>query len=56
MQELTDVSRFQANENAVGPDDILVELFKVDINDDSALQQSLSAFGGSERFHNNEKV
>lgn len=56
MQELMDVSRFQANGNAVGLDEILVELSKLAINGDSALQQSLSAFGGGERFHNNGKV
>ena len=41
MQELTDAIRFLANEKAVGPDGVLVELFKIALNGDPALRQTL---------------
>ena len=41
MQELTDAIRSLANGNAVGPDGVSVELFKVTLNGDPALRRRL---------------
>ena len=41
MQELIDAIRSLANEKAVGPDGIPVELFKIALNDNPALRQRL---------------
>ena len=41
MQELIDAIRCLANGKAVGPDGILVELFKVTLNGDPPLRQGL---------------
>ena len=39
MQELTDAIRSLANEKAVGPDGVSVELFKITLNGDPALRR-----------------
>ena len=41
MQELTNAIRSLANEKAVGPDEVPVELFKITLNGDSALRRRL---------------
>ena len=41
MQKLTHAIRFLANEKTVGPDGVLVELFKIALNCDPALRQRL---------------
>ena len=41
MQELTDAIRSLANEKAVGPDGVSVELFKITLNGDPALRRRL---------------
>ena len=41
MQELTDAIRSLANDKAVGPDGVSVELFKITLNDDPALRRRL---------------
>ena len=41
MQELTDAIRSLANGNAVGPDGVSVELFKITLNGDPALRRRL---------------
>ena len=41
MQELTDAIRSLANGNAVGPDGVSVELFKITLNGDHALRRRL---------------
>ena len=41
MHELIDVIRSLENRKAVGPDGIPVELFKIALNGDPALQQTL---------------
>ena len=41
MQELTDSNRSLANGNAVGPDGMSVELFKITLNGDSILRRIL---------------
>ena len=41
IQELTDVIRSLANEKAVGPDVVSVELFKITLNGDLALRRRL---------------
>ena len=41
MQELTDVIRSLANGKAVGPDGVIVELFKITLNGDPALRRRL---------------
>ena len=43
IQELTCAIRSLANEKAVGPDVVSVELFKITLNDDPALRQRLLA-------------
>ena len=41
MQGLTDAIRSLANKKAVGSDGVSIELFKITLNDDSALHQTL---------------
>ena len=41
MQELTDAIRSLANGEAVGPDEVPVELFKIALNGNPALRQRL---------------
>ena len=41
MQGLTNAIRSLANEKAVGPDGVSIELFKITLKDDPALRQRL---------------
>ena len=41
MQELTDAIRSLANGNAVGPEGVSVELFKITLNGDPALRRRM---------------
>ena len=61
MHELTDVIYSLANGKAVGPDGILIELFKIALNGDPALRQRLldivvGIWRGEETFRNSRKM